>query len=409
MTHRFAAVSLLAALLLGACGGGDATSPDEARRIMVAAFVNDGGLARPVAECVADRALAAHAPGELVNRDGRTTDAVNASVRAITATCVLELTPTTTTVVPVVTTPPSTTRPTVEPADYSAFCPAAVDVAVALAAGEALTAPGPAAVKAWFDGLTTRVQVAVISAPTAASQDTPLALSSELKRLATPLRAAGYDPTEFDAAIDTGFANLRAHADDLAEVLAGTCDVDVAADPAVAVAVRQLVRELEAVDTAATTVPTTTPPTAPVPDLDVAHGEAGIRVTVPGRWVGQEGGVAPDGTRFLIRATDAATVRATDFAGEGVRILARDGTTDWGALTDPLPHAQRCTLVSNDHYDDGVYVGRLVRWDDCPGAAGPIVVVGAADVAAQVAVAVEIRVTSIDSRAIDLVLNSFYV
>ena len=296
------------------------------------------------------------------------------------------------------------------PTDYSAFCPAGTDVAVALAAGRALDSPGPGAFEAWVDTLTTRVQLAVLTAPTPAAQDAPLALSTGLKSLAEPLAEANYDPAEFDTAVTDGLDQLAADGDELATFLTDACDVDVATDAAVAAAVRELTATLVDSDVPATTVPASTVPTTlPLPDIDVDDAESGIRLLAPGRWTDEDGGTLAGGDRYLVRAVDADAFGGTDFGGEGVSIVARDDATDWQALVAARPHAERCTTVSDDEYDDGVYAGRLIRYDDCPGAVGPTVVVGAADTTEQIAVVVEIRIPSIDSTAIDTVLNSFYV
>ena len=62
MKHRIAAVAAAALLVVTACGGSDVTA-DEARRIIVAGLIDDAGLSRDVAECVADRALDRHEMG----------------------------------------------------------------------------------------------------------------------------------------------------------------------------------------------------------------------------------------------------------------------------------------------------------------------------------------------------------
>src|SRR5690606_31655479 len=129
--------------------------------------------------------LTKHPTSALVNADGTTSAAVNASIRAITANCAVELSPTTTTP----TTMPVVTVATTTPADHSASCPAAIDVVVAHDALQQLVDPGPTTLEAWSVTIGKRLDLAVVTAPTSAAQAVPSAMSAELDSSTGPITA----------------------------------------------------------------------------------------------------------------------------------------------------------------------------------------------------------------------------
>lgn len=411
MKHRFAAVAVAGALVVSACGGND-TSPEEARRVIIAALVNDAALPRDVAECVADGALAKHAPDELVNTSGTTTDAVNASVQIITTACITQLTPTTTTAPP--TTVAATTVPTTEPVELNSYCAAMYDVAVGLAASAKLVEPGPASTRAWFDEVDDRLEIAVLSAPAPRFQDLPLDLKSRLDAFEKLVAQAGYDieGVERDPNVETVTGRIDALSDEVTAFLGESCDRTVDGDGA---DVTSLADDLAALDVPTTTTPTTVPTATTVPPdpVPVEHLGSGITLSVPPDWTQEEGGVAPTNygpeTRYLIRAVDLARFKDGGMNGEGVGVFAVDGTTDFARFLDGSQPSQDCTLDDEQDYDDGVYAGTYQLYGQCGGSTGAVIVVGAADADKNIALYLEIRVPSAGDWAIDTVLDTFFV
>ncbi len=167
--------------------------------------------------------------------------------------------------------------------------------------------------------------------------------------------------------------------------------------------------------TPATTMPVTSAPviTVAVPPVAVNDPAARITASVPADWSGHSSGIAPTpfglATRFLVRAPDPARFDEIRVDGLGVGIYALDGTVDYPAMLAASAPARRCSLVTETSYDDGVYVGVRREYRECDGAPAAIVVVGATDAIARVAVYVEIRAAALDDPAIATVLNSFYV
>jgi len=410
MKHRIAAVSVTALLTLAGCGS-DSVSSDEARRIVVSGLI-DAGQSPDVAACVANTALERHSPGDLVNTSGTTSAAVNASIGVIVAACTAELTPPTSPppTVPSTTVPATTTPATTIPPLDPTACAAGQAVLVALDAAALIDDPGPAAFEAWLDEARARAELAVLATAEAELRELHRSIQAAIGELDQLAAANGYDASAPDVAdranaigteLDTLAADVtRANAEH-------GCDADPngAADAAV------LAAQLIALDDVPP--PTTIPTTVPAADIEVRHAGSGIVVSVPAGWTGERGGVAATpfapSTRFLIRAADPAVFDGGRFDGTGVAIYAVDGTVDVGAVLAASEPARYCTLAGERAYDDGVYVGVRREYTDCGGTPVSIVVVGAADNAARVTTYVEVRAASLTDRAVDVVLNSFYV
>lgn len=403
---------LAAATVLAGCGS-EAVSADAARRIVVAGLI-DAGQPSDVAACTADAALERHAPDELVNESGTTSDEVNASIAAIVADCADSLAAPTVPPTTVATTTPATAPPSTTATYDSAVCTAGVSVLVLGQAADALDLagePGPAAFEGWIREALDRTELGVLTAPAGPLRDVNLEMHATAEELLDVSEASGFaidDP----AIVELG-ERLAQQAAELSGLLEVGCPgVDLADTDAA----EALAEELLALDEAATatTVPTPTTVAEPeLPDVDVSHAEAGIDVTVPAAWSGERGGTADTrfgpATRFLVRAADPAVFDEGRFDGTGVALYARDDTADASALLAASATAQSCRLVGEVPYDDGVYTGVRREYDECAGTPVAIVVVGAVDDDARVATYVEIRVESFGDRAVDLVLNSFYV
>jgi hypothetical protein len=414
-------VVVLAALAVGACGGSD-VSAEQARRIVVNGLI-DAGQPGDVAECVADEALARHEPGELANSAGTTSAEVNASIAAILAECYAERTPPTTpppetTAAPTPTIPATTMPATTIPEQFDqAFCDASHNVQIVLAAAGLMNDPGPRAFEAWLDETLDRTELAVLTAPDGRNQDIHLTLRTEIEDLHELAESVDYDvdaPGAPAAEAEAIGARIQAQRELLEDVLETGCGVDLSdTDEA-----QRQAAELIALDVPTTTVPGSTPGSAPptsvpVGEIEVDHAETGILLVVPGHWTAESAGVAdtPFGpaTRFLLRGPDVSVFTNGSLDGEGVGIYAVDGTVDYNSLLAAAAPVQACTLDRDEPYDDGVYVGTLRYYRDCGGSAASVVVVGAADDDAEVAVYVEIRVAGDDDPAIDQVLRTFYV
>jgi len=401
MKHRIAAVAAAALLVVTACGGSDVTA-DEARRIIVAGLIDDAGLSRDVAECVADRALDRHEPSQLVNEDGTTTDAVNASVQAILADCLDELAPPPPTTVP----PEPTPVPTTAPVDLTAYCTALYDAAVAFRAADQVQPPGPVSARRWFDLTRNRLESAVAQAPTPAQQARPLALIDLVERYRRLMADAdfvvGSVPPDRIAELAP---DIIAATDELSAFVEGDCGRPIAAADVAALA-----DELALLDVPPTTVPSTEPADGVV---EANHATTGIRFSVPRTWADEEGGVAATPfsptTRYLIRSADLATFRGGSFDGRGVAVYAVDGTVNFGSFLSNSEPSLHCTIDRAEPYDDGVYVGTIQFFEDCDGSTPRIIVVGAADTDANVALYLELRVGSDADPAINIVLDSFFV
>jgi hypothetical protein len=411
-------VVVLAGLAVGACGTDD-VSADEAHRIVVNGLI-DAGQPADVADCVADAALAIHAPGELANPEGTTSAEVNASIAGILAGCTADHTPPTTTVptttLPATTTTTtSTTTTTTVPELDPAFCAAGGDVLVVLAAAGLMDDPGPRAFEAWVAEALDRTELAVLTAPDGREQDIHLTLYDELDDLRRLAESVGYDvdppgaPADEAEAIGVRIDEQRALLED---VMTSGCRTDVD-DTAEA---QRLADELLELDVPTITVPGSAPGSAPpttAPEIVVDHAGTGFLVHVPATWTAEQGGIGDTAfgpaTRFLLRGPDVSVFTNASFDGEGVAIYAVDGTADYMPLLAAATTSQACTLDREEPYDDGLYVGTLRYYRDCGGTAGSVVAVAAADDDAEVAVYVEIRVASDDDPAIDLVLSTFYV
>ena len=427
-----ASLVVLAALGVGACGSSD-VSAEEARRIVVNGLI-DAGQSAEVAECVADRALERHEPGELANSAGTTSAEVNASIAGILAGCTTDLSPPTTppatppptTVVVPPTTVPATTVPELDPA----FCAAGHDVQIVLTAAGLMDDPGPIAFEAWLSEALDRTELAVLTAPDGRDRDIHLTVHTELEDLRELAESVDYDVEAPGAPGDEADA-IGVRIDEqrtlLEDVLQAGCGVDVG-DTAEA---QRLADDLMGLDIPTTTVPAGSTPdpapsstpgstpgsapsdTVPAGEIEVDHAETGILLDVPASWTAEAAGIADTqfgpATRFLLRGPDVGVFTNGSLDGEGVGIYAVDGTVDYVPLLAASTPAQACTLDREEPYDDGVYVGTLRYYRDCGGSAASVVVVGATDDDAEVAVYVEIRVASDSDPAIDLVLSTFYV
>jgi hypothetical protein len=409
-----ASVLVLATLGVGACGSSDVTA-EEARRIVVNGLI-DAGQSAEVAECVADRALERHEPGELANSAGTTSTEVNASIAGILAGCTTDLSPPPmppTTVPPTTvpaTTVPATTVPELDPA----FCAAGHDVQIVLAAAGLMDDPGPIAFEAWLSEALARTELAVLTAPDGRDRDIHVTLHTELEDLRELAESVEYDVEAPGAAGDEADA-IGVRIDEqrtlLEDVLQAGCRVDVG-DTAAA---QRLADDLIGLDVPTTTVATGSAPSDTVPsgEIEVDHAETGILLDVPASWTAEAAGIADTqfgpATRFLLRGPDVGVFTNGSLDGEGVGIYAVDGTVDYVPLLAASTPAQACTLDREEPYDDGVYVGTLRYYRDCGGSAASVVVVGAADDDAEVAVYVEIRVASDSDPAVALVLSTFYV
>jgi hypothetical protein len=416
---RSARVAALAgaALLLVACGGGGVSS-EEAREIIVAGLVDDAGLARDVAECVADGALAEHDPGDLVNERGITSDAVNESVAAITAGCLAEHAPappptTVPATVPTTTVPATTTASTV-PLDLTAFCDAAHDLVVVIRADDHMDDPGPPALEELVTEGLDRAELAVLTAPDNAYQEAPLEIVDRFEQFRDTLAEVGFD-IEADetvlASLEDDAEALSDGADELTAVLAGDCEMGDGVGDDLDTEAAELAADLIALDDTDTSVPSdsSVPGGAPAGDYTAVFDEAtNIEVRVPAAWSAQESGVEAGGRRYLVRSDDLAAFNAPGVAGDGVRIVGVDGT-DYAALLAGIAPSQSCTLDGEDVYDDGVYVGTVRMYSACAGGSVTAIVVAAADDEAEVSALVEIHLTTPNDAAIDEIVSTFYV
>lgn len=405
MRHRIAAVAAVA-LLAAACGGADVTG-GEARAIVVDGLLS-AGYAPAVATCAADAALAEHSAGELANASGTTSEAVNASVAAIIADCTARLAPPTS--------PPTTTTPVTSPPTTEAIgpftvaaCTASHATVVVVDAARAIDEPGPAAFEAWVREAQQRAERAALVAPRGELGDLQEALQTAVDEFAALAAANEYTASiSEDGAADELVDEINELTGEIRTLLRAGCP---AIDVDDRTAAEALAAELTALDEPP---PTTAPPTTvQLPDVPVHHAASGIRVDVPGAWTGETGGVAdtrfgPD-TRFLVRAPDPAVFAEGRFDGTGVSIHARDDTIDFLGMLAATATAQGCTFASETAYDDGVYVGIRREYTRCGTTPVTIVVVAAVDDHARVATVVEVRAAAPGDRAIDLVLNSFYV
>lgn len=417
MMHRIAAGWMAAALALGAgslaaCGGDDVTV-DEARRIVINGLI-EAGQPPAVAACVAAAALAEHAPGDLVNEAGTTSAEVNASVAGMVAECTTALAPPPppTLAVPVTSTTTPSPPTTIAVALSPALCATAADVLVALDAASLMDDPGPAAFEGWVTEAVDRAELALLTAPDGELRDVHVSLHSTLEEFRDLAAANDFDSSapDPDGAADALAAELDGLAVELRmQIDAGGCEID----PRDTTEAEALAAELEALDAIAPPTTSSGPTTSIPADVDVNHLGSRIAVSVPAEWSGESGGVAatPFGqtTRFLVRAPDPAVFDEVRVDGAGMAIYALDDTVDFNAMLAASGPARTCTLAGEAAYDDGVYVGVRREYTDCGGTPVAIVVVGAADNDAQVAAYVEIRATALDDRAIDVVLNSFYV
>jgi len=403
--RRVTAASMLAlALVVGACGSSE-PSAENAREVLMKQLT-DSGLSTETATCIVDESLRRFEPGELVNTSGQASDEVNAAVGEIVIECSTpETTIPATTIAPTTipettvpqTTVPETTVPetTVPELDLTAFCATSEDVYIALLAGESFETPAPATAEAYFAELIDRIELAIVTAPSSDFTVQPNELLAAIQGLDEVLAANGYDRTLVpeEEIADEGDVVNSVKAD--LEFFLEDCDTGTDVDAEASALAEQLISlgggEVSPVDG----------DTRSAESVDLF-----INSDVPAAWT-SEFSETVDGRRIFIVAIDAEAFKAR-WGVDGVRFSGLDTTVDFLPLMDETDAARECTLLVEEDYDDGLYVGKLRRYEGC-GEGTEAVVIGANDIDGEGTVLVELQMVELDEAVVTMITESFVV
>ncbi len=366
----------------------------------------DAGVSNEIATCIVDGALERFEPGELVNTSGEASDEVNEAVNDIVRDCSTPETTIPRTTVPASTVPkttvpkttvPDTTAPeTTDPeVDLTAFCVTSEDVYIALIAGDLFDAPAPATTEAFFAEVIDRVELAIVTAPSSDYTTQPNELLTAVESMDQLLAENDYDVTLIpDGSLEAESDVVEQVQNDLEGFLADNCEstTDIDAES------EALAAELTALGG-----------DEPVVDGDTREAESVdlfITSKVPAAWT-SEFSEAVDDRRVFIVAIDAESFK-TNWATDGVRFTGLDTTEDYFPLMDATKAASECTFLVEEDYNDGLYEGKLRRYEGC-GDGTEAVVIGANDIDGDGTVLVELQMAEFDQAVLDTITESFVV
>ena len=149
-----------------------------------------------------------------------------------------------------------------------------------------------------------------------------------------------------------------------------------------------------------------------VVDVRVVESDWGdIMVAVPASWTLEESWDGDQG-RGLVVAPDLSAFDSS-WNADGVMITAAalDPTlpVDFSTVVAATAASNECSPAGNGSYADGLYSGRIHRFDSCAGGSTEAVVIVGVDEDHRVIVLVELQMVDFDEAVLQTITDSFRV